>query len=1107
MAKIIKHKRSSAPGYAPAAGALNDGELAINTADGKVYFKKADGTVTDLNAEGLDCGGTPTVLYYRPDINFDRDAADPYAYPAFAWDNLANWFNDSNGTVPSTVFPDKDTIVYINGPLDSMPANPPTVKYLYVSGSVRVVNFSNNGVIATAGVLIQSSAHVTGTIQSAGTITVSGSAWILPGSTLTGNVVVRGDALVRSTSITGSAQFKDTSVCHDVLFSSANSGTISFYNSASSGWYGVGTLTLANGNATFYDSSVNYGKIVVNTNVLTFANQSSNYASGEIVGDAVFNDSAKNYANARAITGAISGNSPFASSTQKNNLTFYFNNTAGNDGAGLISNLDNWYMDYACTQPAPYVPGTIASNLEHIVVVPGATKMAAASTDAFNIASFTAKIYSTDTPNYFYLSANVYAAHSFLLEGNHVFSANTTDNVYPSWSAGSHIRLVNISASLSVYFGSTTVVCHNSSMVGSNFTTSGSVILTGSTILSFVQNYDGNFGQWGVYGVGGTFSLYNTAKLTSSWGSHVDFYNGPGFTLYDSAILENINSTSSFASVLLYHNSQCQGMTISGTGYYVFNLADSAIASACTIYRNCAVFGRAKLLNSTVNIQDAYEPSGLYLGDFAKIENCAIPRPNDGPAYAGGVGTAVRVASKNVVVSGGNISHTDGSGAPSGVVLEVGYACSGNELMARVAHFSVAPGGSPYPVSPQWLLPSAIGSNGITFSGISITTDTLNVLIYYDLQFYDTNTFLNALMSSPSNKKPLTFVNASVSGLNSNLTQVTNNYTFNNSSNSANIETTGGSDERIIFTNNDAYNTGTITINSAYYNDFAIAFTDGAVNSGTIINNYPNLYDNDSHILFGKNASNAGGIITLNNASKVRFENELRNTNGVISFNYSDGYIEFVEVGDLYLTDAIGGGVFGTITETATTGSRVLRLISTGDPSLTSHVHRIIVYKSNENAAGGVWNFSPLTLIESDKRLIMSFDGYAKLETSIAFNLNVGPVNLIFTGNSVLNSGVTASITGAGSSGTAQFSGYAALNGTISDPGNMLGNIIFKDNATLSGLAYTGSIIYFYNSSTLMMGGTADVSSFGGTVYFNDASNNYGTVIGSYICTTTGQCI
>ena len=57
MANVIKHKRSGTASAVPAAGSLVAGELAINTADGKLFTKKDNGTVVEIGA-----GSTPSSI-------------------------------------------------------------------------------------------------------------------------------------------------------------------------------------------------------------------------------------------------------------------------------------------------------------------------------------------------------------------------------------------------------------------------------------------------------------------------------------------------------------------------------------------------------------------------------------------------------------------------------------------------------------------------------------------------------------------------------------------------------------------------------------------------------------------------------------------------------------------------------------------------------------------------------------------------------------------------------------------------------------------------------------------------------------------------------------
>lgn len=52
MADKILHKRSSTPSAVPSAASLELGELALNTADGRAFMKKGDGSVVEIGANG-----------------------------------------------------------------------------------------------------------------------------------------------------------------------------------------------------------------------------------------------------------------------------------------------------------------------------------------------------------------------------------------------------------------------------------------------------------------------------------------------------------------------------------------------------------------------------------------------------------------------------------------------------------------------------------------------------------------------------------------------------------------------------------------------------------------------------------------------------------------------------------------------------------------------------------------------------------------------------------------------------------------------------------------------------------------------------------------------
>ena len=60
MATIIKPKRSETQGSIPSSGDLAVGEIAVNPTDKKIYVKKADGTVVDMNP-GVSASDTVTT--------------------------------------------------------------------------------------------------------------------------------------------------------------------------------------------------------------------------------------------------------------------------------------------------------------------------------------------------------------------------------------------------------------------------------------------------------------------------------------------------------------------------------------------------------------------------------------------------------------------------------------------------------------------------------------------------------------------------------------------------------------------------------------------------------------------------------------------------------------------------------------------------------------------------------------------------------------------------------------------------------------------------------------------------------------------------------------
>lgn len=87
MANLIKLKRSAVPGKVPLPGDLDDGELALNTADAKLYLKKSDNTIAEISGggggfelyveifeDGTDytAGSTTSLVITEPPLNEEQ---------------------------------------------------------------------------------------------------------------------------------------------------------------------------------------------------------------------------------------------------------------------------------------------------------------------------------------------------------------------------------------------------------------------------------------------------------------------------------------------------------------------------------------------------------------------------------------------------------------------------------------------------------------------------------------------------------------------------------------------------------------------------------------------------------------------------------------------------------------------------------------------------------------------------------------------------------------------------------------------------------------------------------------------------------------------------
>jgi hypothetical protein len=107
MPNTILHKRKATSGSAPAAGNLTAGELAINTADGRLYTKNAAGTVVNLPVSSIS---GQTIAPGRVDVDrlsLDGNRITPQTANLVVPLEASGAMQDS-GTITSAVFYDED---------------------------------------------------------------------------------------------------------------------------------------------------------------------------------------------------------------------------------------------------------------------------------------------------------------------------------------------------------------------------------------------------------------------------------------------------------------------------------------------------------------------------------------------------------------------------------------------------------------------------------------------------------------------------------------------------------------------------------------------------------------------------------------------------------------------------------------------------------------------------------------------------------------------------------------------------------------------------------------------------------------------------------------
>ena len=112
MAQIIKFKRSTTSGAVPSTGSLEYGEIAMNVADGKVFFKKGDDTIQELVATNtstaitgsINITGAVTASYFKGDgSRLENITVAQAATVQRSFTNSSTWVVNHNLNTPNAI--------------------------------------------------------------------------------------------------------------------------------------------------------------------------------------------------------------------------------------------------------------------------------------------------------------------------------------------------------------------------------------------------------------------------------------------------------------------------------------------------------------------------------------------------------------------------------------------------------------------------------------------------------------------------------------------------------------------------------------------------------------------------------------------------------------------------------------------------------------------------------------------------------------------------------------------------------------------------------------------------------------------------------------------
>jgi len=315
MAVNIELKRSAVPGKVPTTGSLNLGEIAINTYDGKVYFKKDNGTASIVELTALTSGSVPPTASYAISASYALTASYAVTSTSASYALSASYsFNATSASYALTASSADNFIVRGTLTAQTIVAQTITSSTEFITGSTKF------------GTQLTDTHQFTGSVSVTGSLAVNGSNVILTNQTSSMSVATASYVLnAVSSSFASTASFV------------ANAQTSSYALQALSASFALTASYVANASSfPFTGSAIITGSLVVTGSV-----SSTGGFTGSLLGTASFANNATSASNALTASYVLNAvSSSFATSASNATTASYVLNAVSSSFASTASYIN-----------------------------------------------------------------------------------------------------------------------------------------------------------------------------------------------------------------------------------------------------------------------------------------------------------------------------------------------------------------------------------------------------------------------------------------------------------------------------------------------------------------------------------------------------------------------------------------------------------------------------------------------------------------------------------------------------------------------------------------------------------------------------------------------